>query len=115
MMGPTSRWVTYAGIATAASGFGLIAYTWSRVAPLELVALQLPWIVSAGFTGLGLIMVGATIVNVQAKRYEGAQRERQLRRLEHVMDQIAAEVRGSTPTESGSNGQTPEPVTKASR
>jgi len=44
-----------AGILVCATGFGLIAFTWSRVAGTLNVALQLPFFVSGGLTGLGLI------------------------------------------------------------
>ena len=67
------------GLVLCATGFVLIAYCWSQVALRKTVAAQLPWVVSAGFTGLGLIIVGGLAVATQVRRRDA---ERQLRRLE---------------------------------
>src|SRR5689334_22617656 len=69
--------VTWIGLVVAAVGFVLIGIAWSQVAGETQVYLQLPYLVSAGLTGLGLIMVGLTVVNVSAKRRDAAERARQ--------------------------------------
>ena len=76
----------YAGVFLIAGGLALIAYTWSRVAGTLSVALQLPYVASGGFTGLGLIIVGATVISVAARRRDAAVRARQL-------DELAALLR----------------------
>lgn len=82
-------WI-WAGLVVCAVGFGLIAYTWGRVAALLNVALQLPYIVSGGFTGLGLILVGLTIINVASKRQDAAERTRQLTELRELLAEMRA-------------------------
>lgn len=87
-MRPPKSALLYGGIAVAAAGFALIAFTWIQVAPLESVALQIPYLVSGGLTGLGLVIVGATTVNIHAKRREGAERERQAQQLLEILRQV---------------------------
>jgi hypothetical protein len=77
---------TWAGLVVAALGFGLLAFGWGRVAGLTNVALQLPYVVSAGFTGLGLIAVGCTLVSVQARRQDAVARDRRLAELGEVLE-----------------------------
>ena len=79
---PTWIW---AGVVVSAIGFALIVYTWGRVAGLLNVALQLPYIVSGGFTGVGLILVGLTVINVATKRQDAAERSRQMTELRELL------------------------------
>lgn len=83
---------TWAGVAVCAAGLVLIAVAWGRVAGLTNVALQMPYLVSAGFTGLGLIVVGLAVVSISAKRADAAERSRQLRELRDVLADLRAEL-----------------------
>jgi hypothetical protein len=94
-MRPAGPVLLYGGVGVTAAGFALIAFTWGRVAALESVALQLPYLVSGGLTGLGLVIIGATAVNVHAKQREGAQRERQTQQLLEILRQLDR-ARGGT-------------------
>lgn len=76
---------TWAGVVIAASGLALLAVAWGRTAGVTNVALQVPYVVSAGFTGLGLIIVGVTVVNVVAKRADARARSAQLTELRTVL------------------------------
>ena len=78
------------GIVLCATGFVLIAYCWSQVALRMHVADQLAYIVSSGFTGVGLICVGAVLVSIQVRRRDA---EQQFRRLE----ELAFTARGERP------------------
>ena len=80
---------TYIGIAVAAAGFVLIAFAWGKVAGIaDNVALQLPYLVSGGLTGLGLVMVGVTIVNVAAKRRDAQLRQQQTQLLADALTEL---------------------------
>ena len=80
---------TYVGIAVAALGFVLIAFAWGKVAGIaDNVALQLPYLVSGGLTGLGLVMVGVTIVNVAAKRRDAQERQQQTQLLADALTEL---------------------------
>lgn len=98
---PESTAPTWAGLATAGIGFALLAFGWGRVAGLTSVALQVPYVISAGFTGLGLIAVGCTVVAVQARRQDAAARDRRLADLEEVLTVLEKLVSGSTSATAG--------------
>jgi len=63
----------------------LIGYAWAKVAGLVDVWKQMPYVVSAGLPGLGLVMTGLVIVNVSARRQDGAARARQMATLTEAM------------------------------
>ena len=80
---------TYVGIAISALGFVLIAFAWGKVAGIATnVALQLPYLVSGGLTGLGLVMVGLTIVSVAAKRRDAQLRQQQTQLLADALREL---------------------------
>lgn len=83
---------TWAGVALAAVGLVLVAIAWGRTAGLTNVGLQVPYVVSAGFTGLGLVVVGMTLVSISAKHADAAERTRQLRELRDVLVELRAAV-----------------------
>jgi hypothetical protein len=74
-------WSVYVGLITCAGGFALLALAWGKVAGELNVSLQVPYIVSAAFTGLGLIMVGLTVVLVATNRAGSETREALLREI----------------------------------
>ena len=102
---PRSRgslaWLGQAGIGVwlglflSMVGFGLIVFAWGKVAGLLDVSLQIPYLVSAGLTGLGLIMVGLLIVGLSVRQREAADRERQLEELIEAMIRIRRSIDGS--------------------
>ncbi|MBV8693104.1 MAG: hypothetical protein JOY57_15715, partial [Actinobacteria bacterium] len=49
---------TFIGVAVAIAGFVLIMIAWGQVAGETQVYLQMPYVISAGLTGLALVMVG---------------------------------------------------------
>lgn len=87
-MRPVSPILTYAGILVTVVGFAVILLTWGKVAALTAVPLQLPYLLSGGLTGLGLILCGLTMVNVNAKRQDASARARQMGQLREVMGEI---------------------------
>ena len=85
---------TWIGMAVVGLGFAVLAYGWGRVGGLASVALQLPYAISAGCGGLGLIVLGAAVVGIQAKRREAAAREEvvlELRRVVAELERLARE------------------------
>lgn len=94
LTGPGAVWI---GIGLAVIGFALIGVAWGQIAGETQVFRQLPYVVSAGLTGVGVIMVGVTVINVATKRRDAVERERQMDRLVSVLDEVrrALEERGS--------------------
>ena len=87
-MAPESPALTIGGIVVAAVGFVLIGIAWSQIAALTNVALQMPYLVSAGVTGLALVIVGVLLINIGAKRQDGAARQRQTEALTDAVGQL---------------------------
>ena len=88
---PLSPTPTYIGIGVAALGFVLLAIAWGGVAGEDNVAFQMPYLISGGLVGLGLIMVGLTIVNVAAKRRDAVLREQQIQLLAAALRDLRGE------------------------
>ena len=86
---PLSPVPTYLGIAVAAIGFVAVLFAWGQSAGETNVALQIPYLISGGMVGLGLIMVGVTIVNVAAKRRDALLREQQTELLASALRELS--------------------------
>ena len=85
---PTSYVPTYLGILLTLAGFGLIAIAWAKVAGLTDVWRQMPYLLSAGFPGLGLVMTGLLVINIAAKRQDAAERARQMETLTEALHDL---------------------------
>lgn len=72
---------TYVGIALATLGFFLIALAWNGAASFDYAPAQFPYLISGGLTGIGLIVVGVTVMVVQTMRQDGADRAAEMERL----------------------------------
>jgi uncharacterized membrane protein len=88
LIAPTSPAPVIAGVVVVAVGFLLIAIGWARVAGLTNVALQMPYLVSAGITGLALVMVGLLVINLAVKRQDAAERRRQFEALAEAVREL---------------------------
>ena len=89
---PASTIPMYVGVLVALAGFTLLGIGWARVAGLVQVWEQMPYLMSAGLPGVGLVMTGLVIVNVSARRQDGAARARQLRMLSEALHELRSEV-----------------------
>jgi hypothetical protein len=85
---PASPALTWAGLVVAGLGFAIIAFSWGKVSELLQVSLQLPYVVSGGFTGVALVVVGMTAVNVAARKQDAAQRAQQMAELQGVLREL---------------------------
>ena len=79
---------TWIGVVLVAVGAVLLFVAWGKTAGLDSVALQIPYVISAGFTGLGLIAVGLTVVNIAAKRDDARERTRQAGELAALLAEL---------------------------
>lgn len=85
---PSSMIPTYAGVLIVLVGFALIGIAWARVAGLVDVWKQMPYVVSAGLPGLGLVMTGLVVINISARRQDGAARARQMETLTEALHDL---------------------------
>ena len=91
-LAPSSPVPVITGILVVAIGFVLIAIAWSRVAAQLNVALQMPYLVSAGITGLSLVMVGLLVINLSVKRQEAAERRQQMEQLAEILEDLKRQL-----------------------
>jgi len=89
LLDPLGPALAYVGIGLVVLGLALIAFTWARVAGTLDVALQLPYIASGGFAGVGLVIVGSAVVVVASRRRDAALRAEQIVELKDVLAAIA--------------------------
>lgn len=87
------------GLLVTAGGFGLIAFTWGKTAGLVNVAEQIPYLVSGGLSGLGLILLGLLVVNLSVKRREALDRARQLEDVRDALVQLREAIEGEPESE----------------
>ncbi len=92
LVSPDSRAVVYLGLFVVVAGFGVIAFTWSKIAATLSVALQLPYMASGGFVGLGLVVVGIGIISIGVKRRDNFARIRQIEKLSATMGSIEGAI-----------------------
>lgn len=92
LVDPSSPALVYVGVVAVVAGFALLFLAWSEVAAQADVWRQMPFVVSAGFPGLGLIMTGLVLASVGVRRQEGIRRQRQMAALTEALR--SAERRG---------------------
>lgn len=79
-----ARWAGMAGrmgMACAIAGFGVIALAWNGAAGLDYAQGQLPYLLSGGFGGLGLIIIGGALIVAESNRRDRAILERKLEQI----------------------------------
>ena len=80
--------LVWAAVGFVVVGFGLLAYTWVKVSTLTIVAAQVPYIVSAGMTGLGFITVGSAVLVVWSRRNDDSARKQQTDELVATLKEL---------------------------
>lgn len=81
----TGVWI---GLVLVAAGFVAIFYSWGKVAGVINVAQQMPYLVSGGITGLALVIVGVTVVDVGVRRQDSQERRHQLLQITRTLDEL---------------------------
>ncbi|HVV75414.1 MAG TPA: hypothetical protein VHC43_05205 [Mycobacteriales bacterium] len=79
---------TWLGLVLVAVGFVLITVAWGQTAGEIDVPLQLPYVMSAGFSGLALVCLGVTSVAVDVRLRDSAARQAQSRRVSDALDEL---------------------------
>ena len=112
-----AKTTTYLSTALIVGGFLLIALAWNGAASEFLVDKQLPFVVSGGLTGIGMIMTGCTLAVIQELRKSSAEVGAQVEKLTAVLrgDVEASVLEDTLPETRDHTGSTierdPETVT----
>jgi Flp pilus assembly protein protease CpaA len=87
------RWATKspvaAGVGLVVLGFIALFLAWNGAADKDYVEGQLPYLISGGMVGVGLIGAGLTVVNVQARR---ADQDALMDRIERLLEEREAQA-----------------------
>ena len=95
--GLNPRILTFAGVALIVVGVVLLAVAWSLVAGKAEVALQVPYVMSAGFPGVGIVVVGVGLLVIGVRETDARTRRRQQQELVDLMAVLRAELAVPTP------------------
>ena len=76
-------------VGLAVIGFVLIGFTWWRVSDLTNIAQQLPYLVSGGLTGIGLVVLAAAMLVVVTRGRDDKAREEQAQALVDALRALA--------------------------
>jgi len=92
------------GLGFIAAGLLLIGLAWNGAAGVDFVSGQIPYLLSGGALGLGLIILGAAMIIVQNSRKDRSLIEAQLKELNTAIARLANAIGASGP--GGHNGGT---------
>lgn len=110
------RWAGMAGrigLGLAVVGFIVIFLGWNGAAGLNRVPGQLPYLLSAGATGIGLIVLGAALLVAESNRRDRAVLEMQLVELNHQLTRLSAAT--AAVAGNGHTSATPSPTATGGR
>ncbi|HVU74359.1 MAG TPA: hypothetical protein VHE83_15445 [Mycobacteriales bacterium] len=85
---------TLTGLLFVVAGFVLLVVAWGETAGLTNVGKQMPWFMSAGLTGIGLVIVGLTFVALDAKQRDAAARRERSEELHELLSELRTLVEG---------------------
>jgi hypothetical protein len=83
---------TYLGVALLVAGCVLLAVAWGLVAGKTQVSIQIPYLLSAGFPGVGLVMVGIGLVILGARESDARARRQQQEELINLLTVLREEL-----------------------
>jgi hypothetical protein len=96
------------GLGCIAVGLLIIGLAWNGAASVDFVSGQIPYLLSGGALGLGLIVLGSALIVVQNSRRDRSLVEAQLKELNTAITRLANAVGGGGP--GGHNGGGPKVV-----
>lgn len=97
LRGVPASGAVWAGLVVAVLGFVVILLTWIKVARTVDVGLQMPYVVSGGMSGLGLIIVGVAIVDMAVRRQDRIERGHQMALMRNLLEELRDVARPEGP------------------
>src|SRR3954451_22107097 len=98
------------GLACIGIGLLLIGLAWNGAAGVDFVSGQIPYLLSGGFLGLSLVVVGVGLIVVENSRKDRSLLQAELRELNTAITRLAAAVSAGA---GGTNGKGPATATPA--
>ena len=94
-----------AGLLLVVAGFIALFLAWNGASGIDYVEGQLPYLISGGLVGMGLIGAGLTVVNVQARRADQAALISKLEELFEARQETPSETLRATPLKAASRSR----------
>lgn len=82
-----------------ALGFLALYLGWNGAASVDCVACQIPYLISGGAIGVGLIVVGVGVLVVQNSRRRSAELEARMESLQETLERTGAVTSGPLPAD----------------
>jgi hypothetical protein len=89
------------GVGFSLTGFLVIFLGWNGAAGVDRVPAQMPYLISGGFAGLALVVVGVGLLVVQSNRADRAALQATIRELRDALGQGLAQGAAPPPGDSG--------------
>lgn len=93
-MRPTPSWLLYAGLIVLLSGLVVLVFTWGRVAGLDALAEQVPYVISGGGAAIVLTLVGLQLIDAELTLRDCARQNRQLDELSARVEELRTHLGG---------------------
>jgi len=87
-----TRYANYVPVAAIVSGFILIAIAWNGSAGVDYPQGQIPYMISGGLSGIGLVFFGAASMLMRTMKEANARQLEQLESLSEATHRLAALV-----------------------
>ena len=97
-----SKTTTYIAVVMIAAGFLLIVLGWNGAAGLDFVQGQIPYVISGGLAGIGLVFAGVALIVVQEVR-------RSTLKITDKIEEMAGVISRSSAVTNG-NGHADAPI-----
>lgn len=93
-------WQATVAMVFVAAGFVVMGLAWNGAASIDFAQGQIPYLLSGGFVGLGLVIVGVGLMLFESGRRAGTRAERRINDLQEALSKISVSTNGQAPARS---------------
>jgi hypothetical protein len=97
------------GVVLMLGGGVLIALAWNGAASLDYLQGQFPYLLSGSLPGLALVLLGGSVLVLNALRRDAAERSQQMQRLTAAIRRAEGTDRAARPVRAHDGGGVPAP------
>jgi hypothetical protein len=98
-------WQATAAIVFVAAGFVVMGLAWNGAASIDFAQGQIPYLISGGFVGLGLIIIGVGLMLFETGRRAGTKADRRISEIYDALSKISVSSNGQQPARQPAAGE----------